>query len=451
MRPDFIPDANKNDEDIFSDEDIDRERTDVQTLLHTHCGTTRDVNEDDSLEDSVTYAHSKDAMRRANRIWGKDELKGKSVKNVKQTKDNASKYGDADIQQLKKETLKSQYGANTSNSASNASEAFFESKGLYSEKNLRHFLEGLRGDSSDKSVRCNSDQQDIVGRVVNQIIQDENYRMDRRRRRPQQFIRLLHGGPGTGKSHVIKILKEKLFEKELNWIAGVDFQIAAFQAVNADNVDGDTLHHALGLTPFGARKKTCMQNDKKKKVDASQRIAQWKWLIIDEISMVSANFLAELDMHLRQIMTDVSLMKKNTHGIDQPFGGINILFVGDFHQLDPPTGTPINAIPASFIQKAREYAPGATDEHGEYIFWGHGIGTVMGVSELTFCERHDNADDWLLEVQQQFRENKLSADNHAFLHGEPTKVPGSYVCGQLACSAVNCRTLLSDCKQELQS
>ena len=58
------------------------------------------------------------------------------------------------------------------------------------------------------------------------------------------------------KSHVIKILKEKLFEQELKWTSGVDFQIAAFQAVNADNVDGDTLHHALGLQPFGTRKKT---------------------------------------------------------------------------------------------------------------------------------------------------------------------------------------------------
>ena len=188
--------------------------------------------------------------------------------------------------------------------------------------------------------------------------------MDRRKRRPQQFIRLLHGGPGTGKSHVIKILREKVFEQELSWTAGIDFQIAAFQAVNADNVDGDTLHHALGLQPFGARKKTGVKSDKEKKVAASQRIAQWKWLIIDEISMVSANFLAELDMHLRQIMTDVSLMKKDTYGIDQPFGGINILFVGDFHQLDPPTGAPINAIPATFIQNSRQYAPGATDEHG---------------------------------------------------------------------------------------
>ena len=71
--------------------------------------------------------------------------------------------------------------------------------------------------------------------------------------------------------------------------------------------------------------------------------------------------LAELDMHLRQIMTDVSCMKKDTHRIDQPFGGINILFVGDFHQLHLPTGTPINGIPASFIQKARVEQPMSTE------------------------------------------------------------------------------------------
>ena len=192
-----------------------------------------------------------------------------------------------------------------------------------------------------------------------------------------------------------------------------------------------------------AQEKTAAKSDKDRKVAASQRIAQWKWLIIEKISMVSANFLAELDMHLRQIMTDVSLMKKDMHRVDQAFGGINILFVGDFHQLDPPTGTPINGIPASFIQKAREYAPGATDEHGEYLFWGSGPGTVHGVSELTICERHDNADEWLLEVQEEFRENKLSADNHAFLHGEPTNVPGSYVNGQLTCNNDACKTLLS--------
>ena len=104
---------------------------------------------------------------------------------------------------------------------------------------------------------------------MEQIIQDSKFLGDRRRGRPKQFIRLQHGGPGTGKSHVIKILKEKLFEGEIGWRAGLDFQIGAFQAVNADNIDGDTLHHALGLQPFGARKKSGATTNNKKKIDAA--------------------------------------------------------------------------------------------------------------------------------------------------------------------------------------
>ena len=75
MKPDFIPEANKNDEDIFYDEHIGRERTDVQTLLHTHCGVTRHDNEDDNTEEKVTHVHSKDAMRRANRMLAEYEKK----------------------------------------------------------------------------------------------------------------------------------------------------------------------------------------------------------------------------------------------------------------------------------------------------------------------------------------------------------------------------------------
>ena len=155
--------------------------------------------------------------------------------------------------------------------------------------------------------------------------------------------------------------------------------------------------------------------------------------------MVSAEFLAEIDMQIHQTMTDVSLMKRDTHLIDQAFGGINILLVGDFHQLDPPTGTPLNAIPISFIQKARKYAPSATQEHGQYIFWGDGEGTVAGVHELTTCERHDR---WLLEVQQEFRHCNLTLDNHAFLHGQPTTVPGSYVGNTVLCGREECKALL---------
>ena len=58
---------------------------------------------------------------------------------------------------------------------------------------------------------------------------------------------LVHGGPGTGKSHVIKQIKE-LFQDVLHWNVGVQFNIVALQAVTANLLDGDTIHHACGIS-----------------------------------------------------------------------------------------------------------------------------------------------------------------------------------------------------------
>ena len=80
---------------------------------------------------------------------------------------------------------------------------------------------------------------------------------------------------------------------------------------------------------------------------AAQRIQQWRWLIIDEISMVSSNLLAELDAHLRSVMSGCRQGKGGADGVDRPFGGVIIVFCGDFYQLEPPGGAPLNAIPTS--------------------------------------------------------------------------------------------------------
>ena len=159
-------------------------------------------------------------------------------------------------------------------------------------------------------------------------------------------------------------------------------------------------------------------------------------------------------------MTGVSIMKQDTCRINNAVCEINILFVCDFHQLDPPSGTPINVLPASFVCNARKYAPGATDEHGQYLFWSDGPGTVSGVTELTTCERHDKTDEWLLAVQDEFRRNELSSDTHAFLHGLPTKKPGSWLHGSATCGNAACASQAMEisknndsecekCKQEI--
>eukprot|EP00959_Pyramimonas_sp_CCMP1952_P003156 65355-Pyramimonas_sp.AAC.1 len=57
----------------------------------------------------------------------------------------------------------------------------------------------------------------------------------------------MHGGPGTGKSHVLRILRKGLFEYLLKWTIGAHFQITAFQAVMAQLLGGDTMRHACGI------------------------------------------------------------------------------------------------------------------------------------------------------------------------------------------------------------
>ena len=115
--------------------------------------------------------------------------------------------------------------------------------------------------------------------------------------------------------------------------------------------------------------------------------------------MLRANFLAVFDMHSRGIMPQVCVTKRDAANIDRPFCGINVLFVGDVHQLDSASGTHIKAIPTSFLRKAIQYAPSTTEEHGQYIFWGPGLGYVQGMDELTTCNRLEEQDEWLLQVQ----------------------------------------------------
>lgn len=54
------------------------------------------------------------------------------------------------------------------------------------------------------------------------------------------------------------------------------------------------------------------------------RLSGLKMLIIDEISFVGRKTFSYVDDRLREIL-----------GIDQPFGGVHVIAVGDFNQLSP--------------------------------------------------------------------------------------------------------------------
>jgi hypothetical protein len=142
---------------------------------------------------------------------------------------------------------------------------------------------------------------------------------------------LMRGGPGAGKSMIRKMLKE-LFRDVCGWKMGLEFQIAALQAVMAQQLGGDALHHACGINPFRDMPQDEKSRGKasQRQADIAERVMQWRWLIIDEVRVVSMKLLAEIDVKLRQMVRAKNTLQGDAQSFAIAFGGINILFARDF-------------------------------------------------------------------------------------------------------------------------
>ena len=79
-----------------------------------------------------------------------------------------------------------------------------------------------------------------------------------------------------------------------------------------------------------------------------------------------------MDVKLRRVVRDIGTSKKDSEGQDKPFGGLNILFCGDFWQLEPPDGGFIAGIPTEYIQNAKKHNPLPTMAHGQSLLWSGG-------------------------------------------------------------------------------
>jgi len=226
---------------------------------------------------------------------------------------------------------------------------------------------------------------------------------DTRRKSIEPLIWLLHGPPGTGKSHVLKFLRQ-LFNEILGFVQGIDYEFTAFQAVNAKDIKGKTIHHALGLS-------VGTQAHESISAETAKRIANWRWLITDEISLVQARLLAMTEHRLRSVVPSANEWKHNAVGTVRPFGGINVVFTGDFHQLPPPSGGYLGDVPHSLRGRTDEAADPMV-EHGRELFWLQG---VQGVTELE--ERQRCKDPWWNEFNDELRDGRLSDRNWRYVHG----------------------------------
>ena len=191
----------------------------------------------------------------------------------------------------------------------------------------------------------------------------------------------------------------------------INYQLEALQATNATQIKGDTIHHALHIGR-GARFTSSDDTAAGSQGKLAKRMLLWRWFIIDEISMVSVRFLAEIDMRLRPAMRGIGTMKQDAHLNERPFGGLNVVLGGDFWQLDPPeqNGWSLSRIPGDLYGGVTKCKPAATAEYGLWLMWSPDPKEGLhGVTELRKSERCK--DVWYNEVLDECRDDHPSANN----------------------------------------
>lgn len=129
----------------------------------------------------------------------------------------------------------------------------------------------------------------------------------------------LTGKAGTGKTTFLRRIQEKVYKNKA---------ITAPTGIAAINAGGVTLHSFLQLPfePFtpdyeGRKKMDYHFKMRKSKIELIQSL---ELLVIDEVSMLRADMLDAIDYVLKRY--------RNTN---KPFGGVQMLFIGDLFQLPP--------------------------------------------------------------------------------------------------------------------
>ena len=140
----------------------------------------------------------------------------------------------------------------------------------------------------------------------------------KKRSRKNQLICLLHGPGGSGKTTVIDLIME--YSREYcSYMDNYEFTsrtiiVTAMTGVAATLLLGETTHSAVYL-------------NQKRPIEAGQVDcwAETRMLFIDEISFAAKEDFAKLHQNIRRLKQQLHL----------PYGGLCIVFAGDFRQLEP--------------------------------------------------------------------------------------------------------------------
>jgi GTPase SAR1 family protein len=194
------------------------------------------------------------------------------------------------------------------------------------------------------------------------------------------------GKAGTGKTTFLRKFR-----------SGTTKQIAvvAPTGVAAINAGGVTIHSffQLPFTPFTPTPAGRESLISRMKMNHSRRsvIRELEVLVIDEVSMVRADVLDAIDTVLRSVR----------HRYSEPFGGVQMIFIGDMHQLSP-------------VAKADEWRILSDYYQGIYFFHSRVIREHSPVY-VEFDRIFRQSEDHFIDVLNQVRNDSLSQEGFNLL------------------------------------
>lgn len=181
------------------------------------------------------------------------------------------------------------------------------------------FLRGIKS--------LNNQQKKIMG-TVNDYIRND---MDDNCLQHNPLLIFVTGGAGSGKSFLLKLIVEHIRRcyapTEDVLLKPLFVEVASLTGVAARQIGGRTLHSVFSL-PIEKGKPAIYHKMNGERLERERR--KWRfirWLVIDEVSMVSYENLRIIHLRLQEF--------KNN---DLLFGGINVILLGDIMQLPPVKG-----------------------------------------------------------------------------------------------------------------
>ena len=151
----------------------------------------------------------------------------------------------------------------------------------------------------------------------------------------------------------------------LKWEHGVQFQCLATQNTMAALIGRTTAHHWAHMPVIleDARDKAHSKNTDGDVDALFEDCLGMRWLLLDEVSTFSVTLLGLLDWYLRRACARHP-HTKDSDNKRRAFGGLNIIFSGDFWQLPPVRALSLFSNP---YLKREHY--GAAEQTIMWMFW----------------------------------------------------------------------------------